>query len=39
MPDSPANHRPNRTPTGQPVLDSILAELAEADVALDQAIT
>jgi 8-oxo-dGTP pyrophosphatase MutT (NUDIX family) len=34
MPDSPANHRPTRTPTGDPRLDSILAGLREADAAL-----
>jgi ADP-ribose pyrophosphatase len=36
MPESPANHRPNRTPTGNPTLDSLLAELSAADVELNQ---
>jgi ADP-ribose pyrophosphatase len=36
MADSPANHRPNRVPTGNSVLDSLLSELGRADVELDQ---
>jgi ADP-ribose pyrophosphatase len=36
MPESPARHRPNRAPTGNPTLDALLDELREADVALDQ---
>ena len=36
MPDSPARHKPNRTPTGQPVLDLLLDELRDADVALEE---
>jgi len=36
MPDSPAVQRPNRTPTGDAVLDALLAQLRHADVELDQ---
>jgi ADP-ribose pyrophosphatase len=36
MPDSPARHRPNRAPTGNPTLDSLQSELRRADAALDQ---
>jgi ADP-ribose pyrophosphatase len=36
MPDSPANHRPNRAPTGHERLDSMLAGLREADAALSE---
>jgi ADP-ribose pyrophosphatase len=36
MPDSPAVRRPNRAPTGNPVLDAILAQLGRADIELDQ---
>jgi len=39
MSDSPANHRPNRTPTRDRLLDSILADLGEADAALEQQIS
>jgi len=34
MPDSPARRTPRRTPTHQPVLDALLAELAAADATL-----
>jgi ADP-ribose pyrophosphatase len=34
--DSPARLRPNRAPTGQPRLDSILDDLREADTALEE---
>lgn len=36
MPDSPARVRPNRVPTGQPCLDSVLEDLREADAALEE---
>jgi ADP-ribose pyrophosphatase len=36
MPDSPARHKPNRAPTGQPVLDSLLDDLRDADVELEE---
>ena len=36
MPESPAVRRPNRIPTGNPVLDAILAQLSRADIELDQ---
>ncbi|MGA3057465.1 MAG: NUDIX hydrolase [Candidatus Limnocylindrales bacterium] len=36
MPDSPARRRPNRAPSGNPILDSLLDELRDADVALEQ---
>jgi ADP-ribose pyrophosphatase len=36
MPDSPANHHPNRAPTGNPALDALLDDLRDADVALGQ---
>jgi ADP-ribose pyrophosphatase len=36
MPDSPARRRPNRVPTGQPLLDSVLEDLRDADVALEE---
>jgi ADP-ribose pyrophosphatase len=36
MPDSPARLTPNRVPTGQPRLDSILDDLREADTALEE---
>jgi ADP-ribose pyrophosphatase len=36
MPDSPARRRPNRAPTGQPLLDSLLDELRDADSALEE---
>jgi ADP-ribose pyrophosphatase len=36
MADSPARRRPNRTPTGDPRLDSIVDGLREADVALEE---
>jgi ADP-ribose pyrophosphatase len=36
MPDSPARHKPNRASTGQPVLDSLLDDLREADVELEE---
>ncbi|HEX7498155.1 MAG TPA: NUDIX hydrolase, partial [Candidatus Limnocylindrales bacterium] len=36
MPDSPARRRPNRTPTGNPRLDSIVDGLREADAALEE---
>jgi len=36
MPDSPATHGPNRTPTGNPSMDSLLDELRLADAELDQ---
>ncbi len=36
MPDSPARRTPRRTPTHQPVLDALLAELAAADTALSE---
>ena len=36
MSDSPASHRPNRSVTGQPLLDSLLEDLRAADVELDE---
>jgi ADP-ribose pyrophosphatase len=36
MPDHPARRRPNRAPTGQPLLDSLLDELRDADIALEE---
>jgi ADP-ribose pyrophosphatase len=36
MPDSPANHHPNRAPTGNPALDALLDDLRDADIALGQ---
>jgi ADP-ribose pyrophosphatase len=39
MPDSPAKHRPRRQPTGRPVLDALLARLAEADRDLEERVT
>lgn len=36
MPDSPARRRPNRAPTGNPRLDSIVDGLREADAALEE---
>jgi 8-oxo-dGTP pyrophosphatase MutT (NUDIX family) len=36
MTDSPARHRPNRTPTGDPTLDALLDELRDMDVSLNQ---
>ena len=38
MPDSPASHRPNRAPTGNPTLDALLDDLRDADVALGQSV-
>jgi len=38
VPDSPARRRPNRAPTGKPLLDSLLDELREADIALEERI-
>jgi ADP-ribose pyrophosphatase len=39
MLDSPSRRRPNRAPTGNPILDSLLGELREADVSLDEHLT
>jgi ADP-ribose pyrophosphatase len=39
MADSPARIRPNRTPTGNTSLDALLADLREADVALEERVT
>ena len=36
MPDSPGRRKPNRAPTGQPVLDRLLDDLRDADVALEE---
>ena len=36
MSDSPARRRPNRAPTGRPVLDSLLEDLRAADAELDE---
>ncbi len=36
MDDSPARRRPNRSPTGRPLLDSLLDELRDADGALKE---
>ena len=36
MTELPARRRPNRVPTGQPILDSVIADLRDADVALEE---
>ena len=36
MPDSPARRTPNRTPTGRPLIDSLIDELSAADVELGE---
>jgi ADP-ribose pyrophosphatase len=36
MPDSPARRKPNRTPTGRADLDSLLDDLRDADVELEE---
>jgi ADP-ribose pyrophosphatase len=39
MVDSPARIRPNRTPTGIPSLDALVADLRDADSALEERVT
>jgi ADP-ribose pyrophosphatase len=39
MVDSPARIRPNRTPTGIPSLDALVADLRDADSALEEGVT
>lgn len=39
MPDSPARRTPNRSLPGQPILDSVVQELREADAALGETVT
>ncbi|HEX7490653.1 MAG TPA: NUDIX hydrolase [Candidatus Limnocylindrales bacterium] len=39
MSDSPARIHPNRTPTGDTTLDALLAELRDADTALEERVT
>jgi ADP-ribose pyrophosphatase len=39
MADSPARIRPNRTPTGIPSLDALVADLRDADTALEERVT
>ena len=39
MIDSPARIRPNRTPTGNPRLDALVADLSDADTALEERVT
>ena len=36
MPDSPAHHKPNRAASGQALLDSLLDDLRDADIALEE---
>jgi ADP-ribose pyrophosphatase len=39
MSESPSKRRPARIPTGKPILDSVVAELARADVELEERVT